>query len=70
MLRIKTSALDCPLTDALFIQSSTVILQLYHQRTTTLAGARATLLALRNSDNQEVNRLQDLHKELRGEKSA
>jgi carbamoyl-phosphate synthase large subunit len=38
--------------------------------TTTLAGARATLLALRNSDNSEVNRLQDLHKELRGEKSA
>jgi carbamoyl-phosphate synthase large subunit len=32
--------------------------------TTTIAGARATVLALKTTDIREVNRLQDLHKEL------
>ena len=32
--------------------------------TTTLAGAKATVEAMRQSDSTEVNRLQDLHKEL------
>jgi len=31
--------------------------------TTTMAGARATIMALKESDTNEVNRLQDLHKE-------
>ncbi|MCP4699504.1 MAG: carbamoyl-phosphate synthase large subunit [Gammaproteobacteria bacterium] len=35
--------------------------------TTTLAGARAAVLALKTPDTQTVNRLQDLHKELHGE---
>jgi len=34
--------------------------------TTTIAGARATLLGLKALDKVEVNRLQDLHKELSG----
>jgi carbamoyl-phosphate synthase large subunit len=34
--------------------------------TTTVAGARATVLALKTLNTQDVNRLQDLHKELRG----
>ncbi len=34
--------------------------------TTTIAGARATLLALKAHEAIEVNRLQDLHKELQG----
>jgi carbamoyl-phosphate synthase large subunit len=34
--------------------------------TTTIAGARATLLALKAYEAIEVNRLQDLHKELQG----
>ncbi len=34
--------------------------------TTTIAGARATVLALKTADIREVNRLQDLHKELQG----
>lgn len=34
--------------------------------TTTIAGARATLLGLKALDTVEVNRLQDLHKELSG----
>ncbi|OQW91545.1 MAG: carbamoyl phosphate synthase large subunit [Beggiatoa sp. IS2] len=34
--------------------------------TTTVAGARATVLALKTLNIQDVNRLQDLHKELRG----
>lgn len=33
--------------------------------TTTIAGARATCLALSYLDEQEVNRLQDLHKEIK-----
>ncbi len=36
--------------------------------TTTLAGARATILALKAGETPEVNRLQDLHKELHGDK--
>ncbi|OUD11700.1 carbamoyl-phosphate synthase large subunit [Thioflexithrix psekupsensis] len=34
--------------------------------TTTIAGARATVLALKTTDIRGVNRLQDLHKELSG----
>lgn len=34
--------------------------------TTTIAGARAMVLALRTTDVRSVNRLQDLHKELQG----
>lgn len=34
--------------------------------TTTLAGARATILALKAQDTTRVNRLQDLHQELQG----
>jgi carbamoyl-phosphate synthase large subunit len=32
--------------------------------TTTMAGAMATILALKNNDLGQVNRLQDLHKEI------
>jgi carbamoyl-phosphate synthase large subunit len=38
--------------------------------TTTIAGARATVLALKTLDATDVNRLQDLHKELQGIISA
>ncbi|MEN8220093.1 MAG: carbamoyl-phosphate synthase large subunit [Pseudomonadota bacterium] len=38
--------------------------------TTTIAGARATVLALKALDATDVNRLQDLHKELQGIISA
>ncbi|NJO16887.1 MAG: carbamoyl-phosphate synthase large subunit [Thioploca sp.] len=34
--------------------------------TTTIAGARASVLALKTLDTNKVNRLQDLHKELQG----
>ena len=34
--------------------------------TTTIAGARATMLALKIRDSTDVNRLQDLHQELQG----
>jgi carbamoyl-phosphate synthase large subunit len=34
--------------------------------TTTIAGARATMLALKTKDVTDVNRLQDLHQELQG----
>jgi len=34
--------------------------------TTTLAGARATCMALKSQSDNEVNRLQDLHKEIAG----
>jgi carbamoyl-phosphate synthase large subunit len=36
--------------------------------TTTISGARATILALKTVDVREVNRLQDLHKELLGDR--
>ena len=32
--------------------------------TTTMAGAMATILALKNNEPGQVNRLQDLHKEI------
>jgi len=34
--------------------------------TTTIAGAKATCMALKSQSNNEVNRLQDLHKEIAG----
>ncbi|EDN67033.1 Carbamoyl-phosphate synthase, large subunit, glutamine-dependent [Beggiatoa sp. PS] len=34
--------------------------------TTTIAGARATILALKAQQTTDVNRLQDLHQELQG----
>jgi len=34
--------------------------------TTTLAGAKATCVALKSQSEKEVNRLQDLHKEIIG----